>query len=386
MRRASFELMKKINQNLILKNIYNYRMISRAKIAEITGLSPATVSNIAKELLELDLIKESSRGKSRGGRKPVLLELNAEGAFFIGLEWGIMDIKAVLMDFNKNIIDYQKHGIKNYSLDNFIEISKNIISSFEKDIDISRIYGLGFGLHGVVDPKKGLSLFAPHFQWKNLSVKKELEKEFPYPIFIDNDVRVMALAEKWNTHQDFIFVNTGSGIGAAIVIEDKLLKGFDYSAGEFGHMSIVEESPRCSCGNIGCLEALISTKSLLKKYNNNLRTNISLLDLRNEWKTLLEDFFTGKEEAKSILKEAGRYLGIGLANLVNLINPEEIIIGGDFVQVDEFLLDIIKEMVLKRSLQIPAKSIDISFTSFGEKVGAIGAATLVLQEIFKVEE
>ncbi|MEJ6950975.1 ROK family transcriptional regulator [Natronospora cellulosivora (SeqCode)] len=385
MRRASFELMKKINEKLILKLIYKNKLISRAEIAEETGLSPATVSNITKELLELKLVKESSRGKSRGGRKPVLLELNAKGAYFIGLEWGILNLKAVLMDLNKNIIAYEKITINNYSLENFIQLSRDMIKNMESKIEKKQIYGIGIGLHGLVNPDKGVSLFAPHFQWKELEVKKELVKHFDYPIFIDNDVRVMALAEKWNEHQNFIFVNTGSGIGAAIVIDDKLFKGYDFSAGEFGHMSIVENGPLCSCGNHGCLESLISTKRLLRKYNKDFNPDLSLKDMKSQWDDLLNDFSMGKNKAVDLLEEAANYLGIGLANLVNLLNPKEIIIGGDLAG-NQRLLEIINKKVKEKSLHIAGKNITITFTSFGEKVGAIGAATMVLEEIFQVEE
>ncbi len=387
MKRGSFDLMKKMNQQIILKLIYNKRAISRAEIAEITGLSPATVTNISKEMLAMDLIKETTRGESRGGRKPVLLEINQKGAYFIGLEWGIAEVRGVLMDLNKRIIAYGEEEVETCELDSFVELSKKIVSKFyNNSIQEDKIYGLGVGVHGMVDPEKGYSLFAPHFKWRDIALKERLEEEFNLPVFIDNDVRVMALAEKWNGRDNFLFVNTGSGIGAAIVLNGKLHYGRDYSAGEFGHMIVEKDGPLCSCGNNGCMEALISTDRLVRLYDSNITGEISHQDLHSGWIELLEDARKGNSKVLDIIEDATEYLGMGLANLVNLLNPEEIILGGEFVEGADLILPLLQEEVTSKALQIPGRELSIEVTTFGEWVGAIGGATMVLQELFNFKE
>lgn len=387
MQRGSFELMKKLNQQVILKIIHNNSPISRARIAEVTGLSPATVSNIVKELLEMELVRETSRGESRGGRKPVLLELNPSGAYLIGLEWGIAEIKAVLMDLSKRVKAVRDMPVDTYQVGDFIDSTLEIIDIFSHKVDHpERIYGVGIGVHGLVNPEKGVSLFAPHFKWEDVPIKEYLRKRMGYPVLLDNDVRMMALAEKWDGKDNFIFINTGPGIGAAIVLDGRLHFGRDFSAGEFGHMTIVKEGPLCSCGNFGCLEALISVDRLVREFNPDLHQGLSYGGLKEEWGRLIMTAKKGQNKAREILTDAARYLGTGIANLVNLLNPESIIIGGDFIEAEKIIFPLIKEQVSKKALSVPSRKLKIMPTVFGENAGAVGAATMVLQKIFKLEE
>ena len=243
MQAGSFQLMKKMNQQIIFKLIHDRQAISRAEIAEISGLSPATVTNITRELLQMGLIRRAGRGIP-GGRKPVLLELNPVGAYFMGLEWGIAEIRGVLINLNREVIAYEKVDVESCHFGSFLQQSTEIVDNLlNNSIDRSRIYGLGLGVHGMVDPVRGYSLYAPHFKWRDIPVRKELEERLKIPVLIDNDVRVMALAEKWNGRNDFVLINTGPGIGAAIVLAGELYYGRDYSAGEFGHMTIIKDGP-----------------------------------------------------------------------------------------------------------------------------------------------
>lgn len=376
-----------MNQQVILKLIYTRKAISRAEIAEITGLSPATVSNIVKELLKMELIKETSRGESRGGRKPVLLEIKPDGAYFIGLEWGITEVRAVLMNLNKKVVFSAERDVDSLEVDSFVDISSKLIAEFSSEsIDKSKIYGLGVGVHGMVDPEKGYSLFAPHFKWRDIPLQDILEEEFDLPVLIDNDVRVMALAEKWNGRDNFLFINTGPGIGAAIVINGKLHYGRDYSAGEFGHMTVVKDGPLCSCGNTGCMEALISTDSLVHRYNSELAGRISHQVIREKWLELLNEVRTGNTKAISLIEETIEYLGLGLANVINLLNPEEIILGGEFIEGADIILPLLRKKVRDKTLLVSGRELKLEATSLAEWVGAIGGATMVLQQLFNFEE
>ncbi|MFW6268844.1 MAG: ROK family protein [Bacillota bacterium] len=378
--------MKKMNQEIILELIQNEDTISRAEIAEITNLSPATVSNIVKELIEMELVKETKRGESRGGRKPILLELNPEGAYVVGLEWGISEVKAVLLNLNNDIIEFRKKLVNDFQVSHFIQITETIINKFTNIVkNKNKIAGIGIGVHGLVDPEKGRSRFAPHFDWKDVPIKDMVEKKIDYPVLIDNDVRMMALTEKWEGRDNFIFINTGPGIGSAIVIKGNLYYGRDYSAGEFGHMTVIEDGPLCSCGDHGCIESLISINTLVKKYFPEIESDLSLKRLKNEWEKLIEFSCSGDNKAKNILKKAGKYLGTGIANIINFLNPDAIIIGGAFVKAKNIILPVVKERIKNKSLQIPGNNIKIKTNSLGKKAGAAGAGILVLQELFKLK-
>lgn len=389
MERGSFGLMRKMNQQMILEIIHKEAPISRAKIAEVTGLTPATVSNIVKGFIEMNLVKETRRGESSGGRRPILLELNPTGAYIIGLEWGIAEVKGVMLDLNSQVIKTKNIEVTESSPEYFIDTTVEIVTAFcESVAKPERIFGVGIGMHGLVDPEKGISLYAPHFGWEDIPFKVRLSERLNLPVFVDNDVRAMAMAEKWSGYSeridDFIFINTGIGIGAGIVLNQELYYGKDWSAGEFGHMTIVDNGHLCSCGNYGCLEALISLSRLVSEYNPALSSETSYWQLKEEWKNLISTAQQNEGKAREILLNAAKHLGTGIANLVNLFNPQAIIIGGDFISAKDLLFPVVMEQVKKKTLKVPGKNLKIVGASFEGRVGAIGAAILVLQELFRI--
>ncbi len=390
MKKGSFSLMKKTNQRLVLRIIQKEGQVSRSGLVEKTGLVPATVSKIVRELLRLELIKEVSRGESRGGRKPILIELNPDGAYFIGLEWGIAEIKAILLNFKFKVIDFAKITMDNRTPANYIRHSVGLIKNYSRLVNQpEKIYGVGIGLHGLVQVEQGISLYAPHFNWENIRLKAKIEELIVQPVFLDNDVRVMALAENWHGQgrdfADFVFINTGLGIGAGIVLKHKLHYGNHGVAGEFGHMSIVNERIECSCGNCGCLEALISTERLLIKYNQGRRKKRTVDQLKSEWQGLIKAAAAGNCQAVKVLTEAAEHLGTGIANIFNLINPQAVIIGGDFLQAGPLLLPLIKQQTAKKVLRVLKDRVKVYSTAFGEQIGAIGSATLAMQDLLRLE-
>ena len=386
MEKGSFKLMKKMNQQIILNLIQKKGAISRTKIAKETNLAPATVSNNVKSLINMGLVKEAKRGKSSGGRKPILLELNPEGAFVIGFEWGISTIKGVLLNLNNEIISFKEVFIDSYEIKQFIKKSIEMINFFKDEIENpDKVYGVGIGVHGLVNPKEGISRFAPHFGWKDVSINDKLSDKINLPLLIDNDVRMMALAEKWQGKDDFIFINTGPGIGAALVLKGNLRYGQDFSAGEFGHINIVENGPLCSCGDYGCLESLISLEKLVKKYYQTENNKVSIKSLQQKWENLILKAKNEDKTANHILEDAGKHLGTGIAGIINLLNPESIIIGGFFVKAKNIIFPILNERIEKKALQVPGKRINIVSTKFNNKSGAVGAGIKVLQEIFRLE-
>lgn len=377
----SFELMKERNKKKVMHYIYNYGPISRVEISEKIGLAPATVSNIVKKLLKSNLVKESKRAPSSGGRKPVLLEINASGVFFLGLKWGINSIDAVLLNLNAEIIASKTLNNNNYSLNNFLDITKKLIKNMEEESgNKEKIYGLGLGIHGPVNPHSGISLYAPHFKWENINIQEKLESLVDYPVFIDNDVRMMALGEKWggvgDKAENFIYVNLDYGIGSGIVIKNELYYGNDWTAGEFGHMTVVDNGPLCSCGKRGCLEAVASIERITERYFENMEN----LTLEEKWDKFKVDLSKGEENALEIINEVANYLGTGLANLINLFNPEIVILGGEMMKISDFIYPTIEKKVKEDSLSIASKGNVIEKSGFGKYAGARGAGASVLEE------
>jgi predicted NBD/HSP70 family sugar kinase len=381
MEKGSFKNMKKQNQKNILTLIKNEGGISRAQIADKLEVSRATVTNIVRELIKLKLVRESKMGKSRGGRRPMLLKLNSEGAYVIGIEWGIEAVKAVLLNFEAEIILEDQIRPQEYSLEEYKNNTFTLIEKYKKEVDASsKIIGIGLGIHGLVDPEKGKSIFTPHFNWGEVDIKSILAEKYDYPIFIDNDVRMMAAGEIWQDREDFIFINTGSGIGAALVFKAELHYGNNYAAGEFGHMKITDDGPMCRCGKKGCLEALSSKESIISRYQ-------KLKELKSEinFDQIMENYQKGENEALIVINDALKYFGRAISDLVNILNPEAVIIGGLFAEYEEMLIKPLYQIVKEESLAEAVKDLKILTAYYQEFAGAAGAAEKVLNNFFELK-
>jgi len=373
--------MKKQNQKNILTLIKNEEGISRAQIADKLDVSRATVTNIVRELIKLKLVRESKMGKSRGGRRPMLLKLNSEGAYVIGIEWGIEAVKAVLLDFEAEIIAEDQIKTGEYTLDEYKNHTFSLIQKYKDQLKVSnKIIGIGLGIHGLVDPEAGKSIFTPHFDWGEVDIKSILAEKYDYPIFIDNDVRMMAAGEIWQDREDFIFINTGSGIGAALVFKAELHYGNNYAAGEFGHMKITDDGPMCRCGKKGCLEALSSKESIISRYQ-------KLKELKSEinFDQIMENYQKGENEALIVINDALKYFGRAISDLVNILNPEAVIIGGLFAEYEEMLIEPLYQIVKEESLAEAVKDLKIITAYYQEFAGAAGAAEKVLNNFFELK-
>lgn len=380
MKKGSFKNMKKQNQKNILSLIKNEDGISRAQIADKLKISRATVTNIVRELISCELVQESAVGKSRGGRRPMLLTLNSKGAFVIGIEWGIDSVKAVLLNLKAKIIADDQIKVQSHDFEEYKKITFNLIEEYQKQLkDSTKIIGIGLGIHGLVDPKKGLSIFTPHFNWGEINIKKIIAEKYKYPIFIDNDVRMMAAGEIWQGRDDFIFINTGSGIGSALVFKSKLHYGNNYAAGELGHMKIKDEGPKCHCGKNGCLESLASKESIILRYKK--LKNIEAVS----FKEIIDRYQAEEKEALLVINDAAKYFARAVSNILNILNPEAVIIGGLFAEYDKLLLNKLDKVIKEGTLNQIADDLKITTAFYKDFAGAVGAAEKILNNFFEMK-
>ena len=379
MEKGSFKNMKKQNQKNILSLIKNEDGISRSQIADKLKISRATVTNIVRELISYELVQEAAVGKSRGGRRPMLLNLKSKGAFVIGIEWGIDSVKAVLLNLKAKIIADDQIEVQSHDFEEYKKISFNLIEKYQNQLeDSTKIIGIGLGIHGLVDPEKGLSIFTPHFNWDKINIKKVIAKKFNYPIFIDNDVRMMAAGEIWQGRDDFVFINTGSGIGSALVFKSKLHYGNNYAAGELGHMKVKDGGPKCHCGKNGCLESLASKESIILRYKklNNIE-DITFKEIINRYQA-------GEKEALLVVNDALKYFSRAISNILNILNPEAVIIGGLFAEYDQLLLKKLHKIITEDTLNQIADDLKITTAFYKDFAGAVGAAEKVLNNFFEM--
>ncbi len=396
---GSFSLMKKMNTSLILNTIREEGPISRADIARKTKLTPATVTNITSELIKYNLILEAERGLSSGGRKPVMLRINSNGYYVIGIYIGSKNVDMIMANLNADIIC--SNSIENDSSISGEEVLEKIkckAKQWLQEYTDKKILGIGVGVHGLVKSQDGILVYAPNLGWENLPIKNELEQALNLPVFIDNDVRTMTLGESWFGSalevSNFIFVYIGYGIGGSIVIDNQLYRGIAEGAGEIGHTTIEANGPKCSCGNYGCLQSLASEQAMLssiKKHISEGRESII-----SEWinddicrispEIIVKAALHNDKLALEVIKEKSKYLGIGIANLINTFNPSLVIINGRISKLDKIVLDCIQEEVGKRSLKYMQHSTSITFSRLNEEAVLKGAVALVLSETFQNPE
>lgn len=390
---GSFQLMKSLNKTLILNVIRADGPISRAEIAKKTNLTPPTVTNIVSELISSGLVIESNLGESKGGRKPIMLTINTSAFHVVGVDVGSRQISIVVTDLNASVFESHQVDLpRPLSEGRFMTLLKNGIRTvMDKPLKEGSIVGIGIGMHGLVNPDRGVAIFAPNLNLRNMALREQLEAEFHVPVEVDNDVRAMALGESWFGNgrgiDNFICVNVGNGVGAGIILDQKLFRGASFTAGEVGHTTVDPDGPPCTCGNNGCLQTLVSGPAVAARAREQIQAGRSSVlegkDITGE--AIYHAALEGDALALDILRQTGRYLGIGLANLINTLNPERVIVGGGVAKAAQFIMGPLKDTVAARALDTPARSTTIVTAKLGDQATVIGAVTLVLRKLFTPE-
>jgi len=390
-RRGNKQLIKELNRAIVINTILNYGPVSRTRISEITDLGLSTVSNIVADLIKRELIYETGEEESSGGRRAILLEFNCNDRFVLGIKIGLDGILIGLVNMKSKILD--QHFIpspvkssEKIVLEVLIKAIRDLIN--KKHIQAEKIVGCGIGISGLVNQKEGILVFSKILGWKKIRFKELLEKEFNFPIFIDKDVNTLTLAEKrfgvGKNINNFICITIGKGVGAGIVIKGDIYHGSYGGAGDFGHIIIDKDGPLCYCGKRGCLETFSSDKFIINKIKE---------ALSNQQETIIKDlnFITvdtvikaaqeGDIISKNIFQEVGKNLAMGIVSLISLFDPELIVVGGEGVKAGELIFPTMRKVI--RDNFPYKKEIKIIPLQPGEEGWIIGAAELVLSEVFK---
>jgi glucokinase len=259
----------------------------------------------------------------------------------------------------------------------------------ECDLTMEHVRGIGAGAPGAVDPESGKVIFAPNLDWKDVPLKKALEKELDLPVFVENDCNICALGvyevELNAKPRNVLGIFIGTGIGGGLILDGELFAGFNKTAGELGHMVLLAGGPKCSCGNNGCFEALASRtaifrqiKSAVEEGQKTILTDMlgpKLEDLRSG--DLRKAIRRGDKFVARIVEQAAEYTGIAVANLINLLSPEVVVLGGGVIEaLEDEMMGIITETAMKRALAGTAKGIEIIPSKLGDEAGIFGGAVL----------
>lgn len=310
-----------------------------------------------------------------------------QAEFIIGIDLGGTNLKIALLDL-KYRIQYKeilstKVFLKKESLISAIINSINKIIENNK-LKRANMLGVGLGLPGPIDDKRGVVHFFPNIPgWKEINLKSILEKRSGLRVFLDNDAKLMTLAEyklgAAKGANSGVCLTLGTGVGAGIIINGTLYRGFNNAGGELGHIRINEKGPRCNCGGHACLEAYIGNNKILREAKKLFGRNISLEELSKLARKQ-------NKRAQAIWSKAARRLGLALVGIVNLLNPDCIVIGGGVAQAGKILFDMVKQTISKEAMSIQARHVKIFKAKLGNDAGLIGAAILVKENIGLGEE
>ncbi|WP_110930043.1 ROK family transcriptional regulator [Paenibacillus bouchesdurhonensis] len=374
------QLIKKMNKTLVLDTIRERQPLSRADIAATLGLNKATVSSLVSELIESQLVTEIGPGESSGGRKPTLLLFNRGAGYAIGIDIRVNDLFALLVDLEGNVIQERTVPLEDLSPDHALDQIRKMITWLSKKAPESPygIVGVGIGVPGLVDEKSRI-VSAPNLGWNNVTVQNLLSSEFGENIHIDNEANAGAIGEKlYGAGRDavnLIYLSIGVGIGSGMIVSGELYRGISNFSGEVGHMTVTENGPLCRCGNRGCWETLASEKALLDRAAQRWKDSSAASD-EEGLDRLLNLARTGDHDALSLLQETGNHLGVGLANLVNILNPELIVIGNRLSMAGDLLQEPMLHTLESRSLSYHMKKTQVAFAELGIRSTALGAASM----------
>lgn len=396
---ANSRSVKKFNRLTVLNMIKEDGPLSRLQLARITGLTPAAMTGIVRELVELGFVRETGLGNSTRGRKPVKLAFNPEAAYTIGIEithyettMGIANLMNAPTDIRTLSLDMTEPRT---GIPLLADAVKKMIGQ-DRNAD-KNILGIGVAFPGLLDLKAAAVKRSINLGpgWNDFPLQKALAEELSLPVVVETNSRVSALAEKWFGRgvgrSDLVYINLGEGISAGVILEDRLLQGAQGHVALLGHILIDKNGPLCNCGNKGCLEAFCGVPALVKKA---LAAWPVLAEEDPLRKVLAEKGQVGVQDlltcaadrgsfAWEMLREVSGFVGVAAASIVNLYNPGVIVLGGKIARgVEPFLSDV-RRTATAHAFPEVAEATDIVVSEFDANAAVMGACALAVRELLE---
>lgn len=383
-------LIRDLNRRIVLKTIENKGPISRAEIARRRGLSSPTVSAAVDYLLQQNLVSETGVGESSGGRRPKMLVFNPKVAHVLGINLGGSNLEVMVTDLGGNPVVRQVGPSVNTELGTNIAgeiggLTRRVIREASSKAQI-RVLAAGIAAPGVTDTESGVVSLAPVLGCERLPLKDLLTRELQMPVTVENDVNAAAYGEKLlgigKTYNDFVFVYIGAGIGAGIVINGELYRGHKNFAGDIGYLVVDPSWVQKETPGFGCLESLASAATVVRNISATNDESLSSSPLESSDVCKLKEIFRlaamGERRALNIITSASRFLAMGLSNLLWVLSPRSIILGGPMALAGEtMLLEILREQLASISPYVP----QMQLSQLGLEAGVLGAAALAADTV-----
>ena len=391
--------MREMNLSAVLRLIYHGAPLSRSQLAGKTGLNKSTVSSLVGDLLDRRLIHETGINSAGKGRPATLLEISPRAGAVIAVELGVDFVSAALADFQGNILwrkldPADPAASEDKTLGQALGLVEEAVALCGKWDQ--RILGLSFSIPGTVDMEQGVLIFAPNLNWRNVPLRDIFSGRTGLKVFVENDANAAAVAEHLfgvaRNLRDFLFVFAGVGMGSGLFLNDQLYRGKGGYAGEIGHTPLIGEGylNLCTCGKVGCWETYTNQQAILQRVENRLavardRSRMPELMAQHEsgmtMAIIREAAEAGDRAAIESLAEAGSAMGTGFAVLVNIFNPQKIVLGGPVSIAGEYLMAALRESVRRHAMSEFMSQTEIDLSAFGPDASLVGAAAVVVDDI-----
>lgn len=389
-------LVREINLATLMNCLHTHTPISRATLAEKTGLNKTTVSSLVQELIDLHLIRETGAESVGAGRPAIMLEPDPAAGTMISVEIGVDFISILCSDFALQPV-WQRKENTNPRIGHKAILNRAqtlIYQAIQAGQKVSpNILGIAVGVPGLVDQRNGTILFAPNLQWQNIPLRETLRQSFNTQIFVNNEANLAALGEYYfgaaRDYHEMLYVSAGVGLGGGIIYNGRLFNGGTGFAGEFGHMTMDPDGEPCNCGNRGCWETQASQRALFRYIKQAIEQGraSTLLektggDLNRLTVPLVVEAAQANDAvARQALERVGRCLGIGLASLVNALNPERVVFGGILSLAGDFLLPAINQELEHRALRWNESAAKVVLSQHGVNACVMGGTATIYQAV-----
>ncbi len=405
MRKPHFDITSKVDRKnqirrtLILRALLDNGPLSVTDLTKYTGITMPVASNIVALLKKEKLIVElKEKNNGQAGRPPSIVKLNGDAGFVLGIDIGRLFTNFIILDLETNIVADMRR--KSITLSNDVKL----IDELEKEIKVvlssakiswSKLLGIGISLPGMVKGREGLA--ETYFNFGDAPAREILSRRFDKPVHVEHDLEAMAFGERWfgaaREVRNALCINVGWGLGLGVIIDGRVYYGEHGYAGEFGHIQVVKNGELCYCGKRGCLETVASGKAITKIAREKISKGAETIMTREQGleieqidaEAVVKAAGQGDQFSTEILEDAARYLGAGIAVLINLLDPALVILGGGISTATPDLLEMVRGSAIKHSLVQLNRNVRFVTSQLGNKAGALGVAVYLAEDLFDVE-